>query len=64
MIALMLMLGWPLYLLCNISRRKYMWRIYGGFVVDIDIKILGGGFSYTLVCCAVFLLEVFSQASS
>jgi fatty acid desaturase len=44
MIALILLLGWPFYLICNISGRKYPRRIYVGFVVDIDIKILGGGF--------------------
>jgi omega-6 fatty acid desaturase (delta-12 desaturase) len=64
MIVLMLLLGWPFYLICNVSRRKYSWRIYVGFVVDIDIKILGGGFSYTLIVGAIFLLEVFSHASS
>jgi omega-6 fatty acid desaturase (delta-12 desaturase) len=52
MIALMLLLRWLLYLICNVSRRKYLWRIYVGFVADIDIKILGGGggFSGTFVC--------------
>jgi hypothetical protein len=50
MIALMLLLGWALYLICNISRRKYPQIIYVRFVDDIDIKILGGGFSYTLIC--------------
>jgi hypothetical protein len=29
---------------------RALWRMYVGFVVDIDIKIFGGGFSYTLVC--------------
>jgi omega-6 fatty acid desaturase (delta-12 desaturase) len=45
MITLMLLLGWSLYLICNVSGKKYLWRIY----VPIG---------------AVFLLEVFSQASS
>jgi hypothetical protein len=43
MITLMLLLGWPLYLICNVSRRKYPHKIYVGFIADIDIKILGGG---------------------
>jgi hypothetical protein len=64
MIVLMLLLGWPLYLICNVSRRKYPRRIYVGFVADIDIKILGGGFPALLSVGAVFLLEVFSQAPS
>ncbi len=43
-----------------------MWRIYVGFVVDIYIKILGGGgVSLAFLSVgAVFLLEVFSKASS
>jgi hypothetical protein len=52
MIAFMLLLGWPLYLICNVSGTKYPWKIYVGFVANIDIRILGGGFllhSYLLV---------------
>jgi omega-6 fatty acid desaturase (delta-12 desaturase) len=53
MIALMLLLGWPFYLICNVSGKKYPQRIYVGFVIDIDIKILrgggGGGFYITNV---------------
>jgi hypothetical protein len=66
MIVFILLLGWPLYLLCNVLGRKYMWRIYVGFVVDIYIKILGGGgVSLAFLSVgAVFLLEVFSKASS
>jgi hypothetical protein len=63
MIALMFLLGWPLYLICNVSGRKYMRRIYIGFVVNIDIKILGVGgvVSPTLLSVgAIFFLEVFS----
>jgi fatty acid desaturase len=63
MIALMLLLRWPLYLICNISRRKYPRRIYVRFITDIDIKILGGGFPTFLYVSVVFLLKVFSQAS-
>ncbi len=43
MIALMLLLGWPLYLICKVSMRKYLWKIYVGFVANIDIKIFRGG---------------------
>jgi hypothetical protein len=65
MIAFMLLLGWPLYLICNVSGTKYPWKIYVGFVANIDIRILGGGVTPTLLSIgAVFLLEVFSQASS
>ncbi len=44
-----------------------LWKIYVGFVVDIHIKILGAGRGVSLVLLfagAIFLLEVFSQASS
>jgi hypothetical protein len=49
MIALMLLLGWALYLICNVLGRKYPRRIYVRFITDIDIKILKGGFSCTRV---------------
>jgi hypothetical protein len=49
MITLMLLLGWSLYLIYNVSGRKCPRRIYVGFVVDIDIKILRGGFFCTLI---------------
>jgi hypothetical protein len=64
MIVLMLLLGWPLYPICNVLGRKYLWRIYVGFVADIDIKILGGVSPALLFVGAIFLLEVFSQVSS
>jgi hypothetical protein len=64
MITLMLLLRWPLHPICNVSGKKYLQRIYVGFVVDIDIKILGGVSLALLSVGAVFLLEVFSQASS
>jgi hypothetical protein len=48
----------------NVSGRKYLRRIYVGFVVDIDIKIFGGVFPALLFVGALFLLEVFSHASS
>jgi hypothetical protein len=30
-------------------RKKYPWRIYVGFVADIDIKIFGGGGGWVLL---------------
>jgi hypothetical protein len=59
MITLMLLLGWPLYLICNISGRKYV-----GFVANIDIKIWRGGSHALLSVDVIFLLEVFSKVSS
>jgi len=46
---------------------RTLWRIYVGFVIDINIKIFGGGGGGVLALLfigVVFLLEVFSQASS
>jgi hypothetical protein len=41
-----------------------LWRIYVGFVVNIDIKILRGVSVALLFAGAVFLLEVFLEVSS
>jgi hypothetical protein len=41
-----------------------LWRIYVGFVANIDIKILRGVPLAFLFIGAVFLLEVFSKVSS
>jgi fatty acid desaturase len=54
MIALMLLLGWPLYPICNVLGRKYLWRIYVRFVADIDIKILGGFFLHFFLLVPYF----------
>jgi hypothetical protein len=63
MIVVMLLLGWPLYLIYKVSKRKYPRRIYVGFVTDIDIKNFGGGgFSYTLVCwCCIPLRSILTS---
>ncbi len=60
MIAFMLMLGWPFYMIYNVSRRKYPRSL----LLILISKSWGGVSPALLSAGAVFLLEVFSQASS